>query len=495
MVDRTDPNASVENARESAMNIKRRFVLAAAAAIVLVSILVHEPLPVDAQGPARIAITGGTLIDGTGSTPLRQAVVVIENGRITAAGPATKVSVPAGATIIDATGQWLVPGLVETHAHFMESGRSYMRPAIIDLTALVPYDQEVSWTKARTPETMARYLCAGVTTVASMGGPRFEREARDYAKSASLAPEVIIAYGPVSVPATPQLAKLFPLFDGDNPVRFAANEREARAEVELAVAEKADLLKTGYLSRGITSPEQTAVFWAEVLPALVSSSAQHRLPVVAHIDDQDSAKRFVRAGVSRFAHVFSDTPVDSEFLELGKEREAILTTTLVTLMRSLEAANRSIRLNQVEERCGDPQVIESWRHLPAALPPAVVLNGMQSALRMAERNVKTLFDAGIALAAGSDAAATPGLLHGASLHQELRLMADAGIPPSAVIVAATRNAARLLGKEGSVGTIQTGRLGDVLLLDKDPTIDIANLGAIRTVIKSGRVYDADKLRP
>src|SRR5262249_45015681 len=101
---------------------------------------------------------------------------------------------------------------------------------------------------------------------------------------------------------------------------------------------------------------------------------------------------------------------------------------------------------------------------------------------------------GISLAVGSDAGATPGLLHGASLHEELRLVAEAGVPPSAVIVAATRNAARFIGKETDLGTIEPGKLGDLLVLDRDPTANVSNLTAIRMVIKSGQVHDAAELK-
>jgi imidazolonepropionase-like amidohydrolase len=448
---------------------------------------------VHGQADARVAMVGATVIDGTGAPARGPAVVVIDAGRIVAVGPAASVPIPRGTMTIDARDTWIVPGLIDVHAHFFESGRAYMRPAQWDLTALVPYDQEVKWTTARAPVTLRNYLCAGVTTVASMGGPRFEREVRERSRSTAGA-NVIVAHGPVAVPASPRMALMFPPFDGDSPMRTVATAREARAEVDRAVEARADLLKTGYLGGGVFPPRETELFWAEVLPALVSRSVERKLPVVAHVETLNDAKRFVTAGVNRLAHTFADAPPDAEFLEMVKTRDVMMATTMLALARAVEAVTGTVQLDGVERQCGDAEVVESWSKLPTSRPPDAVIQGMRAARDQMQKNVRLLLDAGVTVAVGSDAAASPGLLHGASFHRELKMMADAGIPPAAVIVSATRNGARFLGQT-DVGTIEVGKRADLLVLDRDPTIDVGNLGAIRSVVKSGRVIDARTLRP
>ena len=107
------------------------------------------------------ALVGATLIDGTGAAPLADAVLLVDGTDITAAGARADVAVPEGARIVDVAGKWLVPGLIDAHVHFMESGRIYTKPGQIDLTHLVPYDEEVAWMQQRVPVTLTSYMCAG----------------------------------------------------------------------------------------------------------------------------------------------------------------------------------------------------------------------------------------------------------------------------------------------------------------------------------------------
>ena len=105
------------------------------------------------------AYSGATLIDGTGEPPIANATVLVENDRILAAG--SGVDVPEGARVVDVTGTWIVPGLIDAHIHFMTSGRMYTRPAFFDLTDKVPYEEEVAWIKAHIPDTLPRVHVLG----------------------------------------------------------------------------------------------------------------------------------------------------------------------------------------------------------------------------------------------------------------------------------------------------------------------------------------------
>ena len=113
---------------------------------------------------------------------------------------------------------------------------------------------------------------------------------------------------------------------------------------------------------------------------------------------------------------------------------------------------------------------------------------------VAAANTRLLLDAGVPLAAGSDTG-NLGLLHGPSLHYELKLMGEAGVPPADLIVAATLNAARIAGQEHRTGSIEAGKQADLLVLDADPLADIGNLQAIEVVVKSGVFFDREALLP
>ena len=106
----------------------------------------------------------------TGTT-LGDATVVIAGDRITAVGPRASTPVPDGAAVLDGKGRWLIPGMVDSHVHFFQSGNLYTRPDAADFTALVPYAQEVARNKARLPATFAVWLASGVTSVIDVGGP------------------------------------------------------------------------------------------------------------------------------------------------------------------------------------------------------------------------------------------------------------------------------------------------------------------------------------
>ena len=179
----------------------------------------------DGAGSSSVtALVGATLIDGTGAAPLDDAVVIIDGTEIAAAGARGSVPIPEGASTVDVGGKWLVPGLIDAHVHFMESGRIYTKPGQIDLTHLVPYDEEVAWMQQRVPVTLKSYLCAGVTGAVSVGGPRFEYEVREQARARAAAPDVYVAHGPVAlVPAE----ILFPPFHGDASVRTVTDPASA----------------------------------------------------------------------------------------------------------------------------------------------------------------------------------------------------------------------------------------------------------------------------
>src|SRR5688572_26516655 len=115
------------------------------------------PQPIRAQAPA-LAFVGATLVN-PGAAPVSDAVVVVRDGRILEAGPASRVQVPAGARVIDAKGRWIIPGLVDGHVHFFQSGGLYTRPDAIDLRKHRPYaDAELAWIRANLADTFARYL-------------------------------------------------------------------------------------------------------------------------------------------------------------------------------------------------------------------------------------------------------------------------------------------------------------------------------------------------
>ena len=138
-------------------------------------------------------------IDGTGNTPIDNGVIVIEGNQISQVGKYGEVDLPKGAEIIDVKGKWIIPGFIDLHIHFWESGKTWAQPTFIfDLRKFVPYEEEVAFMKRRISYTLEKYLCSGVTSVVPLGAIDWEYEVRELAKRQNKAPNVYLAGGFIS---------------------------------------------------------------------------------------------------------------------------------------------------------------------------------------------------------------------------------------------------------------------------------------------------------
>jgi imidazolonepropionase-like amidohydrolase len=175
----------------------------------------------------------------------------------------------------------------------------------------------------------------------------------------------------------------------------------------------------------------------------------------------------------------------------AKTRGVIATTTLWVYRAADEVLSGRIVPLPFERTCGDPDAITSWSDVMRVpigarppIPASMVKNNSPASRSLMLANVKALFDAGVPISVGTDAS-NIGVLHGASFHRELLVMSEAGMRPMDIIVAATRNGARALGRR-DIGTIEVGKLADLVVLDADPLADISNVGRINMVFKGGR---------
>ena len=245
---------------------------------------------------AEVVFLGATVIDGTGGAPIADAQVVVSGARIVAIGP-RRAAPPPGARAIDVTGKWIIPGLVDAHVHFFQSGGLYARPDIIDLTARRPYAEETAGVRERLDETLARYLASGVTAVVDMGGPMWNFTVRERARRTPMAPRVAVAGPLLATFAPPQLA-------GDDPsiVRIR-NAAEARAEVRRQLALGPDLIKIWFVFPGPDIEPEMA--WVR---AAIDEAHAGGTRVVAHATQRRVARAVVTAGVDILAHGIDDGP-------------------------------------------------------------------------------------------------------------------------------------------------------------------------------------------
>jgi imidazolonepropionase-like amidohydrolase len=454
-----------------------------ASCIIVASILLNWEMGLVSapQQSAVAVIQGATVITGTGSPAIRNAAIVIENGRIRDIGPRNEVKVPNNAQVTDARGKWVIPGLIDAHVHFSQSGGLYTRPDIIDLRSRRSYEKEMEWIKQRLPFTFERYLLSGITSVVDCGGPMWNFEMRDIASRTKRAPRVAAAGPLISTFLPPTTAT-------DDPDIVKPNSpAQARDMVRRQLEKRPDLIKLWW----IRQPGDDLDKQAEIMAAAVEESKSRGVRVAVHATELDTAKAALRAGADILVHSVSDRLIDTEFINMVKNRDILYMTTLWVEDGYRSVLNQQVSLNDIEQKVGDPEVIATWSDL-AKIPPKEIPGGIPRIPAAPKRpvaydNLMLLESAGVRIVGATDAG-NIGTLHGPALHREFELMAAAGMRPSDIIVSATKNAAAVMGRQADVGTLEKGKFADLVILDADPAADIKNTRKIFKVMKAGEFF-------
>lgn len=269
---------------------------------------------------------------------------------------------------------------------------------------------------------------------------------------------------------------------------YMADSTSSRQAVAEHAAFHTDAVKIWYLM----PPQPPDTARAQALLRLAAAETHARgIRLIVHATGLWEAKDALRAGADVLVHSVFESPVDDEFIGLAQERAVVYVPTLMVYEGYLEALQDTIRGSRYPLECADslsrhlarsgppePERVGNWLQSPA------VRTRLREQIAIAQRNVMRLHEAGITVAVGTDAG-NPGTFHGPSIYRELELLQQAGLSPSNVLVAATRNGARALGRQNDIGTVEAGKLADLLLLHADPTVDIRNVRAIALVMKGG----------
>ncbi len=428
-----------------------------------------------------IVVQGGTLINGNGTPVIRNSAIVIDAGRIRDIGPRNEVRVPSNAQVIDARGKWVIPGLIDAHVHFSQSGGLYTRPDVVDLRKWRSYEKEMEWIKQRLPYTFERYLMSGITGVVDCGGPMWNFEVRDIASRTRKAPRLAVA-GPL---ISTYLPPTTPTNDPD--IVRPNSPAQAREFVRRQVERRPDLIKIWWVRRPGDNLDQQAA----IMSAAIDESKSHGIRVAVHATELETAKAAVRAGADILVHSVGDRLVDTEFINLVKNRDILYMTTLGVEDAYRRVLSQQVNLNDIEQKSGDPEVIATWSEL-AKIPPGEIPGGVPQIpppprRPVAYENLVLLESAGVRIVGATDAG-NIGTMHGPALHREFESMATAGLRPMDIIVSATKNAAAVMGRQAEIGTLEKGKFADLVILDADPIADIRNTRKIFKVMKAGEFF-------
>jgi imidazolonepropionase-like amidohydrolase len=434
--------------------------------------------------PPPLALAGATLLDGNGGAPIADSVVVVREGRIECAGARAACPLPEQVDTLDLKGLWITPGLIDAHVHYSQTGWADGRPDALDVRARYPYDKTVADLAANPGRFGRSELCSGVTATFDVGGFSWTLDLPAKSEEDSTLPRIKAA-GPVLATSGPPLN-----LPGERQILDVEDAGAAQAAVRYLKARGAAAVKFLY----VVPRDRQATEYAALLRAAAEEAKGAGLPLVVHAQGLAEAKEALRAGARLLVHGVRDLPLDEDFLAEARRSGTIYCPTLTVskgYLRMFESAS-SGGYPAVDDpnRCVDPGTIAKLvetGNLKTAMDEAGVRRladrnaGWE---RVGAANLKRVADAGIPIAMGTDAG-NPLTLHGPSVYAEMEAMQKAGLTPQQVLTAATQGGALALGREKELGTIEKGKLADLLVVAADPGADIANLRQLRYVVRGG----------
>jgi imidazolonepropionase-like amidohydrolase len=444
--------------------------------------------PAGTPAPPRV-ITGATVIDGRGGAPMPDTTILLRDGKIDCIG----CPVPEGVTTIDAHGMFVTPGLIDAHVHFSQTGWADGRPDALDLRAAHPYDKTEAELKAN-PERFAKsYVCSGVTSVFDVGGYPWTLKLEERFANNTMAPNVHAA-GPLlstldhwlNLPAERQFIHL-------------TDEATAKSGVDYLTSQGARAIKVWYIVSRDLPVEKSE----RAVVAAGAAAKAHNVPLIVHATGLAEAKAALRAGAKVLVHSVEDLPVDDEFIALAKQNGTIDIPTLTVLdgyMRMYQSVvDRKPPVIDDPNHCIDKATIAKVNETATVDPKLMAADRLARAqaraantAKVMAENLKRLMAAGIPIATGTDAG-NPLTLHGPAIYGEMDQMQADGMTPMQVITSSTLIAARAMGLDARVGTIEKGKDADLVILSADPSKDVANFRTVKYVVHAGVVRTIGEL--
>ena len=479
--------------------------------ILAISILLAAHAAAQPTAPT-IAIVGGTLIDGNGGPPVADAIVVVDAGRIAAAGPRGAVAVPSGASQIDARGRWIVPGMIDTNVHLSLYGGQNDRYET--MVRYQPRDAEIVLEAAQID------LGYGITTVRDSYGAlqpltrvRDQINRGDKTGARILAAGNILGWsGPYSFSFSRVMGQLT-LFQeqmNDYIAQGAGEELMTMTPGELRRAIAAYLDKgPDFIKYGGTShfSEPTFIgFSLEAQKAIVDEAHARRRFVETHSTSVEGLRVSLAAGIDGIQHpeMLDGRDMPDDFIAIIRDRGIVCSMLASSItgqawQRHLKAKEEALKKRQEAEK--DQRGL-SHEKTTAERRKEDVDTG--AGLESRRQNAQKLIRAGVIVTPGTDSywAAAPELTrtpkpqeqdHGIGTIMAIEGFVELGMSPSQAIVAGTKNGAIAARRIADLGTIEKGKTADLVLLSADPLADIKNLRSVSTVIKDGRVVDRRRL--
>ena len=422
-----------------------------------------------AAKPTKIGLVGGMLLDGYEAPPIHHAAVLIDGERIVKVGRAAEMTIPPDYQIIDTSGRTMMPGMIELHGHLILLGHGN-------------YGEWFPWIAVQGPGTLTtvmeiaakQLVNAGVTSAVDLGAPLKESlDVRDR-----------IAVGLVPGPRMSVSGPWITRQGGGMTDQFGGiavtSTAQAATETEKLIAAGVDVIKA---HSGLTRDDYKAI---------ADTAHKHNVRVHAHVYAEEDVRNALEMGIDVLSHAGS--------AGTAPPYSAQLITDIVNAGRPvvITAAHRAWVYPDTAafpERLQDPQ-------LKKDMTPAIYAEVQRSLgnwralgyfgrtdreMIFRTKGVTQFTDSGTVLGMGTDSG-TPMNFHTEALWREAKVHVDLGMPAIKAISALTRVGANILGKQRDLGTIEAGKLADIIVVDGNPLYDITALAHVETVVKGGKVF-------
>jgi imidazolonepropionase-like amidohydrolase len=422
------------------------------------------------QSPSKLALAGGMLLDGYEAPPLHHAVVLIEGNRIVATGRVGQVQIPPDAKVIDTSGRVMLPGLIDLHVHLMILGHG-------DYGRWFPWIREQNLVEQVMAISTRQLLMAGVTSAVDLASPLKESiSIRERINKGEIP-------GPRMWMSGPWITQRLGGYPPDMFEVKAETPDQAAGAAESLIKAGIDVVKAYPLT-------------FDQYKAVVAVARKHGKRVHAHVSTPQTVRDAMRAGADVLTHVGTRPPYDDELM-----REIVETGQAVTPTAGLRYAIYPATV-AFPERLQDPRLKQDF-------PPKIYeevqnsfknfhalgyFQNMDRIMDFGPAVVRKWVQSGAVMGMGTDSG-TPLNFHTEALWRELKLFVDHGMTPQRAITAATRINARLLGRGRDLGTIEPGKLADIIVVNGNPLFDITALGHVEVVVKDGVVYKGGPAAP
>jgi hypothetical protein len=410
-----------------------------------------------------LALVGGTLIDGTGAPPIKDSAVVIEDGKILAAGPRGKVALPKNAQVLDVTGKTVIPGLWDMHAHF----------------------EQVEWGPV--------YLAAGVTTVRDCGNEfEFITAVREAVNSGrGVGPRLLLAgivdgSGPLALGVarvdTPEQARewVHRYHDaGFNQIKIYSSVKKENLEVVTAEAHKLGMTVTGHIPEGLTGFDGVNAGMDQINH--ITYIVRMMAPDIPGGRGAANSPETLKA----FRNFDPNSEQSHKAIQFLKSHGTVVDPTLAVFEMFQRTGRKPLESFEPGVAKVAPALSVQLRNVGPG-PARADLGQAQFAAEL--KAVSALHRAGVPIVAGTDQT-----VPGHSLHRELELYVEAGFTPMEALQAATLVPAKVMGLEHESGTIEPGKRADLVILGANPLDNVSNVRRTERVIQGGVVYDCAAL--